>query len=391
MFELNDYAKRVLTGDPLLRDVRVAGEISGYKHHYASGHRYFSLKDANATINCVMYKSRAMMMDFEPRDGMRVVIRGYASIFPRDGRFQFYADVMQKEGVGDLYLRFEALKEKLKAEGLFDTERKRPLPYYPKCIGIATSADGAALRDMVRIAKRRDPNVRIIVAPCSVQGASAVKEITEAIERLNADGRPEVLLCGRGGGSMEDLWCFNEEAVARSIYHSRIPVISCVGHETDTTIADFVADRRAATPSMAAEIAVPIADELRQDLRNLTQRVAYALRQGNEVRRAHLNATGSTAAFRFPRDILIEERRETLDRVGDKMITAMQGHMKDIRGRLTNATARLNALDPASVLLRGYACVSRDDTIIDSARQLNSGDQITVRFSDGSVKARVND
>ena len=236
--ELNEYARRLLAGDPLLRNLEVTGEISGYKRHY-SGHRYFSLKDETARVQCVMFRQNAMGLDFEPADGMRVTVRASASIFARDGAFQLYINSMRQSGQGDLFARFEKLKQKLQAEGLFDPARKRDVPAMPRVIGVATSETGAALRDIIHVARRRNPNVGIIVAPCAVQGEGAAAEIVRAIERLNANGESDVLLVGRGGGSIEDLWAFNEEIVARAIAASRIPVISCVGHEIDFTISDF--------------------------------------------------------------------------------------------------------------------------------------------------------
>ncbi|MBR6890193.1 MAG: exodeoxyribonuclease VII large subunit, partial [Clostridia bacterium] len=241
--ELNEYARRLMAGDPLLRSVEVTGEISGYKHHY-SGHRYFSLKDESARVQCVMFRQQAMGLDFQPTDGMRVTVRASASVFVRDGSFQLYVSSMRQAGQGDLYIRFEKLKRKLMAEGLFDPARKREIPAFPRVIGVATSQTGAALRDIIHVARRRDPNIGIVVSPCAVQGAGAAREIVRAIERLNRQGECDVMLVGRGGGSIEDLWAFNEEIVARAIAGSRIPVISCVGHETDFTIADFAADLR---------------------------------------------------------------------------------------------------------------------------------------------------
>ena len=270
--ELNEYARRLLASDPLLRNLEVSGEISGYKHHY-SGHRYFTLKDSGARVQCVMFRQDGMSLDFEPCDGMKVTVKASASIFVRDGSYQLYVNSMQKSGLGDLYARFEELKSKLMAEGLFDAARKREIPLLPKKIGLVTSETGAAVRDMIRVARRRNPNIGILIAPCAVQGAAAVPEIVRSIRRLNENGECDVLLVGRGGGSIEDLWAFNEEAVARAIASSRIPVISCVGHEIDFTIADFVADLRAPTPSAAAEMAVPVYSEISDSLRPILQLV----------------------------------------------------------------------------------------------------------------------
>ena len=386
--ELNEYVRRLLAGDALLRNVEVTGEISGYKHHI-SGHRYFSLKDAGARVQCVMFRQNAMGLDFKPEDGMRVTVRASASLYPRDGSYQLYVNQMRKSGVGDLYLKFEALKEKLAREGLFDPAIKQDLPMMPRYIGIATSRTGAALRDMVRIARRRNSNVGIIIAPCAVQGADAAGEIVEAIRALNADGRPEVILVGRGGGSIEDLWAFNEEIVARAIAVSRIPVISCVGHETDFTIADFVADVRAATPSMAAEIAVPVAAELRRSMNISLKRVASALSQGNQLRRAQLARICTSALLKNPAESLIESRRKQLNSLYEECCSAQLQRRQTARVRLEKACAKLEALNPAGVLERGYACVLGEHGVISLAGELTEDMRVRIRFRDGRADAQI--
>ena len=386
--ELNDYVRRLLAGDALLRNVEVTGEISGYKHHI-SGHRYFSLKDSGARVQCVMFRQNAMGLDFKPEDGMRVTVRASASLYPRDGSYQLYVNQMCKSGVGDLYLKFEALKEKLAREGLFDPAIKQDLPMMPRYIGIATSRTGAALRDMVRIARRRNSNVGIIIAPCAVQGADAAGEIVEAIRALNADGRPEVILVGRGGGSIEDLWAFNEEIVARAIAASEIPVISCVGHETDFTIADFVADVRAATPSMAAEIAVPVAAELRRSMNISLKRVASALSQGNQLRRAQLARICTSALLKNPAEALIESRRKQLNTLYEECCSAQLQRRQTARVRLEKACAKLEALNPAGVLERGYACVLGEHGVISSAGELTEDMRVRIRFRDGRADAQI--
>lgn len=386
--ELNEYVRKLLAGDVLLRNVEVTGEISGYKHHI-SGHRYFSLKDAGARVQCVMFRQNALGLDFQPRDGMRVRVQAAASLFPRDGSFQLYVNSMHKCGVGDLYLKFEALKEKLAREGLFDPALKREIPMTPRYIGIATSLTGAAIRDMIRIARRRNPNVGIVVAPCAVQGVDAAGEIVRAIELLNRDGRAEVILAGRGGGSIEDLWAFNEEIVARAIAASDIPVISCVGHETDYTIADFVADVRAATPSMAAEIAVPVARQLREALDTAMRRVAAGLRQGNRLRRSELKRICASSALRDPRGVLIEDRSELLNAHWERICAAQDERLRAHRRGLERIAVKLDALNPAGVLDRGYVCVSAEDGILSSARDLAPGMQVNLRFRDGSARAEI--
>lgn len=386
--ELNEYVRRLLAGDALLRNVEVTGEISGYKHHI-SGHRYFSLKDAGARVQCVMFRQSAMGLDFQPQDGMRVTLQASASLFPRDGSYQLYVNSMRKCGVGDLYLKFEALKEKLAREGLFDPAIKREIPLMPRCIGIATSQTGAALRDMIRIARRRNPNVGIILAPCAVQGADAAGEIVQAIRTLNRDGRAEVILAGRGGGSIEDLWAFNEEIVARAIAASDIPVISCVGHETDFTIADFVADVRAATPSMAAEIAVPQVNQLKKQLRVSMLRVASGLQQGSRLRRSELRRICSLPVFLNPSEVLIQDRREQLCSLAERTQNAQEDRMQSLRGRLDRAAAKLEALNPAGVLDRGYACIEAGGRVLSSAAELTGGMNIDIRLRDGKAHAQV--
>ncbi len=386
--ELNEYVRRLLAGDVLLRSVNVTGEISGYKHHI-SGHRYFSLKDDSARVQCVMFRQNGMSLRFEPADGMRVSVTASASIYPRDGSYQLYVSSMERLGVGELYRRFEALKQKLSAEGLFDPAIKQIIPAMPRCIGIATSRTGAALRDMVRIAKRRNPNVAIIVAPCSVQGAAAAGEIVEAIQRLNADPRPEVILCGRGGGSIEDLWAFNEERVARAIASSRLPVISCVGHETDFTIADFVADMRAATPSMAAEIAVPVLSDLRADLQTAVQRLRAALVNGNRLRRAELNRICTRPALSEPERLLLTARRERVSKLWQRIETAEITRLASLRSRLDRSSAKLEALDPGGVLRRGYAYVSDDTGILSCIEGFHAGASVTIHMHDGTATAQL--
>ena len=386
--ELNEYARKLLAGDPLLRNVEVTGEISGYKHHY-SGHRYFSLKDDGARVQCVMFRQQAMHLDFQPADGMQVTVHASASIFPRDGSYQLYVNGMRKAGKGDLYAQFERLKQKLMAEGLFDPARKQEIPAMPRIIGIVTSETGAAIRDIIRIARRRNPNVGILVAPCAVQGASAAGEIVRAIERLNRDGRCDVLLVGRGGGSIEDLWAFNEECVARAIAASHIPVISCVGHEIDFTIADFVADLRAPTPSAAAELAVPVLTDLQADLNAIIQRLAGALVHGQQMRRLQFERICNAVLFRKPEQILLEPGKLRLEQLKIRMASAMPALMDRKRNRLNILETALRALNPTAVLDRGYAIVMHGGSVIRRADALESGDEVHIRLASGALEASV--
>ena len=386
--ELNEYVRVMLANDPLLRNLEVTGELSGFKRHI-SGHCYFSLKDENARVQCVMFRQQAMGLDFQPRDGMRVTLRASASVFVRDGSYQLYVSSMRQEGAGALYLRFEALKRKLMAEGLFDPARKRPIPFHPRIIGVATSKTGAAVRDIIRVARRRDPQVGILLAPCSVQGESAAVEIVRSIERLNCNGEAEVLLVGRGGGSMEDLWPFNEEIVARAIAASHIPVISCVGHEVDFTIADFVADVRAATPSMAAELAVPMLDELEETRKTLEERLFRALQSGQELRHARLERLTSSYALSRPGEALIRPRMEHLTALLDKAKGAEARRTQSAQAKLTELTRTLQAVGPQSVLERGYAAVKKGAGYVTDIEQLRRDDEIELVMAKGSRRARI--
>ena len=386
--ELNEYVRVMLSSDPLLRSVEVTGEISGYKQHI-SGHRYFSLKDDSARVQCVMFRQNAMGLDFRPQDGMRVTVRASASLFVRDGSYQLYVSEMRREGEGELFMRFEALKRKLMAEGLFDPARKREIPFNPRVIGVATSKTGAAVRDIIRVARRRNPDVGIVVAPCAVQGAGAADEIVRAIRRLNAHGEADVLLVGRGGGSMEDLWPFNEEKVARAIAASRIPVISCVGHEIDFTIADFVADVRAATPSMAAELAVPVKEELIAGVAALENRLSRSLMAGQQLKRARLERLLAAQAMRNPCGALIAPRKERLDRLCSSAKTAMEKRLQKCGAELSELTRTLRAVSLESVLERGYAAIRKDGKYAGRASALGPGDKVDIIMADGARRARI--
>ena len=386
--QLNEYVRRLLAGDPLLHSVKVMGEISGFKRHF-SGHLYFSIKDEDARVQCVMFRQKALGLSFEPRDGMRVVLYGSASLFPRDGAFQLYADAMRQEGAGELYLRFEALKKKLQAEGLFDPARKRPLPLWPRTIGVVTSRTGAVLRDICRVARRRNPHIDILLCPASVQGPGAAAEIVEAIERMNAYGKADVLLVGRGGGSMEDLWPFNEEIVARAIAASRIPVVSCVGHETDFTIADFAADERAATPSAAAEIAVPELAEAAASVKDSRERMLTALSRRLALEKARLGALERSAAMADPVRLLVGQRRDAVSRLDMRMQAAMEKRLEREKGKLNAVSRTLAGVSPRSVLARGFAAVYIGDKAVSRVDDAQIGDIARVRLSDGELETVI--
>ena len=386
--ELNEYARRLLAGDPLLRSLEVSGEISGYKHHY-SGHRYFSLKDEKARVQCVMFRQHALGLDFQPADGMRVTVRASASIYPQNGSFQLYVTAMRKAGQGELYIRFEKLKQKLMAEGLFDPARKREIPTLPKAIGVVTSRTGAAIRDIIHVARRRNPNVGIVVSPCLVQGPGAAADIVRAMDRLNRAKACDVMLVGRGGGSIEDLWAFNEEVVARAIAASPIPVVSCVGHEVDFTISDFVADLRAPTPSAAAELTVPRLDQLKADMDGMVARLAGALRSGQRVRRLALERLTASTVLTSPGRTLIEPRLNQLEAIERRLCKVMPARLERCRHRLDALSASLRALNPASVMDRGYAVVRQEGHIVPRATLANGELPLRVCFSDGELLADI--
>ena len=386
--ELNEYARRLLASDPLLRALEVTGEISGYKHHY-SGHRYFSLKDENARVQCVMFRQHALGLDFQPADGMRVTVQASASIYPQNGSFQLYVTSMRQAGQGDLFIRFEKLKQKLLAEGLFDPARKREIPAFPRVIGIVTSQTGAAIRDIIHVARRRNPNVGIVLSPCLVQGPEAAADIVRAMDRLNRAKACDVMLVGRGGGSIEDLWAFNEEIVARAIAASPIPVVSCVGHEVDFTISDFVADLRAPTPSAAAELTVPRLDQMKAEVDGMVARLAGALKSGQRLRRLALERAGASGALTAPQRMLIEPRRGALDAAERRLTAAMPVRLERSRHRLDALAASLRALNPSSVMERGYAIVRQGERIVTRTFGVDESVPLRVCLSDGELTADI--
>lgn len=386
--QLNEYVRRQLAADPMLRSVRIRGEISNFKRHY-SGHWYFALKDDQARVACVMFRQSNLGVNFEPKDGMRVVITGNVSLYVRDGAYQVYCDAMRQDGVGELYLRFEELKQKLSGEGLFDPAIKKPLPLLPRRIGVVTSKSGAVLRDIVRVARRRYPLADILLCPAAVQGEGAAQEIARAIELLNRHGGVDVILCGRGGGSMEDLWAFNEEVVARAIHKSKIPVVSCVGHETDFTIADFVADVRAPTPSAAAELAVPVYEDLKREIGQMRSRLTRAQEGYLSALRKELKLLLSAPSLTRPEKMLIESRKNELERWQKALSAAMEKVLADGRTRLNLKMQALSGLNPNAVLERGYALVSRRGEWIGSASELNREDELTLHMRGGQADVKV--
>lgn len=433
--ELNRYIKMKLEGDPGLQDVWVRGEISNFTHH-ASGHMYFTLKDADSRLKSIMFASHNQRLGFIPREGTKVIARGNISVYERDGQYQFYVTQMQPDGIGSLYLAFEQLKKKLEEEGLFSQARKRDIPRFPKAIGVITSPTGAAVRDIIITLQRRHPSVPILLFPALVQGKGAAPSVVRGIETMNRLSEVDVIIVGRGGGSLEELWAFNEEIVARAIAASRIPVISAVGHETDFTIADFVADLRAPTPTAAAELAVPHHLELKQQVYYFSQRLHQGLLQQLQRRQERLNRLRRSPYLMNPRRQLLVQPMERLDRLRDRLrfaarerVTeakqrslrlerrlsafnpreqavfarrradmtgrrlqqAMQSLLREKKQDFVSLLRHLDALSPLKVMQRGYSLVydEREKKLINSVGQVQIGDVVKVRLRDGSLQAHV--
>ena len=407
--QVNAYIKEMLDADALLNGLCIRGELSNYKK-YPSGHHYFTLKDGESTLKCVMFRNNAIRLRFRPENGMTVLAAGRISVYPRDGVYQLYCVSMRPEGTGDLAVAFEQLKRKLSLEGLFDESHKKPIPEFPETIILITSSAGAALHDMLRILGHRYPLAQVKLLPVRVQGAEAPSEIAEAIRYANQYTLGDLIITGRGGGSVEDLWAFNEEIVARAIYDSEIPVISAVGHEPDVTIADYVADLRAATPSNAAELATPDQAELRAMLFTMEARMQRCCKERLEQAREQLSLRMNSGVLRFPMRLL-EPQQQNIDQLTGRLFRAVQTEIKAARGeceirsgRLLGAWAnrqkacrqsletlavRLDAMSPLKVLARGYSIAEYRGKPVRRARELVAGEQFTVRFSEGAVLARV--
>ncbi len=386
--QVNEYIRSMMDADALLSSVAVRGEISNYKC-YPSGHHYFTLKDENGALKCVMFKGNAMRLRFRPENGMKVIAFGRVTVYSRDGAYQLYCTAMTVDGVGDLHAAFEQLKTKLAAKGLFDPAYKKAIPQYPKTVGIVTSSAGAAVHDILRILNKRWPMTQVRLFPVRVQGAEAPQEIAAAIRFANVHDLADVLIVGRGGGSIEDLWAFNDEQVAQAIFDSHIPIISAVGHEPDVTIADYVADLRAATPSNAAELAVPDQAALAQQLDQFSASMASALNKQIHAARRHLEALSRSATLQDPQ-IYIQQRSKALQALLDRMVFAANQSISHRKQQFTGCASKLDAMSPLKVLCRGYSMVS-DSTgaVITGVNQLSPCDDITVRVSDGHFSAKV--
>ncbi len=386
--ELNSIVKSLLESEPYLADVYVRGEISNFKAH-SSGHLYFSLKDETGVVKAVMFRSSAALLPFFPENGMKVIAHGRVSSYVRDGQYQLYVDAMEPDGVGSLYIAFEQLKAKLALEGLFDESKKLPIPKIPKRIGVITSPTGAAVRDIINITGRRFPYTEIIVFPSLVQGTDAPASLCRGVEYFNETHSVDTIIIGRGGGSLEDLWAFNDERLARAIYCSKIPVISAVGHETDFTICDFVSDVRAPTPSAAAEIAVPDVFELKRKINNIISREYAVLSVRLDSYKKRLRHISSSRVLSSPMNFVDEKNMALLDLTA-KLESSYKLKVSDKRNYLSVVTGKICALNPMSVLSRGYSAIfDNEGNVVKKTTEVSVGQTLTIRVSDGSVKADV--
>ena len=385
--DLNLYIKEKIAGDEALNAVVVKGEISNFKNHY-TGHLYFTLKDEKSLIKCIMFKSYADRINFKPKDGMKVMVFGSVSVFERDGIYQIYVKAMKEDGKGDLYEAYEKLKADLEKEGLFDESHKKKIPLKPNIIGVLTSQTGSVIRDIINVSTRRNPNTYIRLFPVPVQGPGAAEEIARGIKLMNEKRLADVLIIGRGGGSLEDLWPFNEEIVARAIYNSEIPIISAVGHETDFTIADFVADLRAPTPSAAAELANPDIYELKEKINSYKQRSRLALKKKLEVMRLRVDKINASQVFKEPYRKINDYSLEL-----DKNIKSLEVSVKNIlnksKSNFAEKIAKLDALSPLKTLTRGYSITEKNGKIIKSKNDLSKDDEVNLRFIDGEKQAKI--
>jgi len=385
--QINNYIKAILDKVPVLQNVWIKGEISNFKLH-SSGHIYLTLKDEGAVLKAVMFKSGAASLKFKPADGMKILARGRISVYEAGGQYQMYIEEMEAEGTGDLYAKFEELKKRLSDEGLFDEKRKKPIPTFPAKIGIVTSPTGAAIRDMVNVLRRRCPMVSAVIYPCLVQGENASRSIVEGIEYFNSHKNVDVIIVGRGGGSIEDLWAFNEEITARAVAASLIPVISAVGHEIDFTICDFVADLRAPTPSAAAELAVPDIIELKRAIDSYSNRLSISLKSKLDSQYRQLELLSKRSVFtRFNK--ILEEREQTIDFMFDRFLNAYKNKAEVAEKLFSALCGKLSALNPLSIFERGYCTALKDGKTINCINQVETGDKIILRVTDGELDCDV--
>ncbi len=385
--DLNKYIKNKIADDEYLNNILVKGEISNFKNHY-TGHMYFTLKDENSLIKCIMFKTYAQKLNFMPKDGMKVIVLGGVSVFERDGVYQIYVKAMQESGLGDLFTKYQELKNKLEKEGLFSQEQKKPIPMMPKVIGVLSSSTGAVIKDIINVSTRRNPNVHIRLLPVPVQGEGAAEKIAYGIEYMNKNNLADVLILARGGGSLEDLWPFNEEIVAHSIYNSKIPIISAVGHETDFTIADFVADLRAPTPSAAAELAVPDIFEIKQKIEVCQNRLKNALLKKVEIMKLRYEKCMTSSIFKEPTR-KINENYIKLDMYINNLLNLIKTKQEQEKSRYVELVAKLDALSPLKTLTRGYSITLKNGKIIKSIKELEQGDSVDIRLLDGKKQAQI--
>ena len=385
--ELNSYIKNKIADDEYLNNVLIKGEISNFKNHY-TGHMYFTLKDENSLIKCIMFKSYAQKLDFMPKDGMKVFVLGGVSVFERDGIYQIYVKAMQEDGVGILYKKYEELKQRLDEEGYFDEIHKQKIPLMPKVIGVLTSQTGSVIRDIINVSTRRNPNVRIRLYPVPVQGEGAAEKIADGIRFMNENNLADVLILARGGGSLEDLWPFNEEIVAHAIYNSKLPIISAVGHETDFSISDFVADLRAPTPSAAAELAVPDIYEIKQKINVYQNRLRMSLVKKVEIMKLRYEKCMNSRVFKEPTRN-INDNYLRIDNYIKRLENTIKIKQKEEKTKYIELISKLDTLSPLKTLTRGYSLVEENDKIIKSSKQLSTGDKIKLRFSDGQKNAEI--
>ena len=386
--DLNRYIKNKVDNDEFLNNVLVKGEISNFKHHY-TGHMYFTLKDENSLIKCIMFKTYTPNLKFVPKDGMKVMILGTVSVFERDGVYQIYCKAMQEDGMGSLYTAYEELKNKLEKQGMFDASHKKAIPKFPKSIGVLTASTGSVIRDIINVSTRRNPNCYIKLLPVPVQGKGAAEKIAEAIKIMNDNKLADVIILARGGGSLEDLWPFNEEIVAHAIYDSELPIISAVGHETDFTIADFVADLRAPTPSAAAELAVPNVAELLLNLEKYNNRFKNSLKKKIELMRLRYEKCMASRVFKEPLQ-KINERFITIDMKVKQMQNSITSKVKDDKTRMVELITKLDTLSPLKTLARGYSLATdKTGAIIKSVKDVHKDDELVLRLQDGNANIKV--
>lgn len=385
--QLNKYVKDKISEDEFLNNVLVKGEISNFKRHY-TGHLYFTLKDENCLIKCVMFKNYAERVNFEPKDGSKVIVFGTVSVYERDGVYQIYTKAMEEDGVGDLYQKFQKLKSLLESEGLFDIKYKKAIPKMPKIIGVLTSKTGSVVKDIINVSTRRNPNVNLRICPVPVQGEGAAEKIVDAIKYMNENNLADVLILARGGGSLEDLWPFNEEIVARAIFESKLPIISAVGHETDFTIADFVADLRAPTPSAAAELAVPNTADLKEKLELYQSRLRDALITKLDYMNLRYQKCLSSRVFKEPKRLIYDNYLK-IDTYVKKLESLIKIKQKEEKNKYIELVSKLDALSPLKTLTRGYTLIQSEGKVIKSSKELEKGNIINIKFSDGDKNAQI--